>query len=180
MRICFLAASAALAMTMPVLAEGAPSLFQSHFARVAGGEPCYARTYTPEHLKAHPEQRVTDIELDMAKTNPDGKPITEESIELGFGLKVKDKEGWYTNSAICKSDGARMQCFLEGDGGSLTLEAAENGGVKVSTGEYGIAIEGAEDFLEIAGNRGDDRVFVLAAAKRDVCEAAVAHDEKAP
>lgn len=153
---------------------GDASLFESHFAGVANGEPCYARTYSAEHLKAHPEQRVGTIELDMSKTNPDGVPITEDNIQLGFGIKLKDKPDWYTAVAICKSAGAEISCFLEGDGGNFTLVAGEGGGLKLSTGETGIAIEGANDFVEIAGGKGDDRVFVLSPSERGLCAAATA------
>lgn len=147
-------------------AEG--SLFQTHFASVAGGQPCYARNYPQEHLSSHPEQRVTDIEVDMAKLNPDGKPITEDNIELGFGLKVKGKSEWYTNVAICKSAGAQMECYLEGDGGRFTLDAS-GASLKLSTGSYGIAIEGSNDFVELSGENGDDRVFILPIADQKVC-----------
>ena len=147
------------------------SLFQSHFATVAGGEPCYARSYSDDHLKAHPGQRVAEIEIDMAKVNPDGKPITEEAIELGFGIKLKDKTHWYTNVAICKSEGAHISCFLEGDGGAFTLSAAQDGAVRLETGNYGIAMEGADDFVELSGTEGDDRVFILQPADKNVCAA---------
>lgn len=153
---------------------GEASLFASHFESVAQGEPCYARVYTAEHLKAHPDQHVGAIELDMLKVNASGNPITEENIELGFGLKLKDKPDWYTGLAICKGAGAQIDCFLEGDGGSFTLSAAGGGSLKLATGETGIALEGAEDVVEIAGDKGDDRVFVLAPAARAVCAAAAA------
>lgn len=155
-----------LALNGPARAE---SLFESHFAAVADGEPCYARTYSPDHLKAHPAQRVTDIEIDMTKLNPDGNPITEQNIELGFGIKVKDRPDWYTNVALCKSAGASIDCFLEGDGGKFVLESANGQNLKLTTGDYGIAIEGAEDFLELSGDKGDDRVFILSTADRSVC-----------
>jgi hypothetical protein len=164
-------AGAFFALGTPAVAAD-QSLFQSHFAGVANGEPCYARTYSSEHLKAHPEQRVGAIELDMAKANPDGVPITEDNIELGFGIKLKDRAEWYTGLAICKSTGAEIGCFLEGDGGSFTLSAAQDGGLKLVTGESGIAIEGATDFVEIAGGKGDDRVFVLVSAALQACAAA--------
>lgn len=175
LRLLGLAAVATLSFALSVPAIAAErSLFESHFASVANGEPCYARIYSAEHLKSHPEQRIGSIELDMAKANPDGAPITEDNIELGFGIKLKDKAEWYTSLAICKGSGAEIGCFLEGDGGSFTLASSENGGLKLSTGESGIAIEGTTDFVEIAGDKGDDRVFILAPAERGACAAATA------
>lgn len=155
---------------LPLAAQASKTdtLFQSHFAALAGGEPCYARAYSSEHLKAHPEQRVSEIELDMAKENPDGIQITEDAIELGFGIRLKGKPRWYTNVALCKSEGTRISCFLEGDGGAFTLTAAGDG-LRLVTGDYGIAIEGAEEFVELSGAQGDDRVFILQPADKAVC-----------
>lgn len=173
--LCTLAAS-----TFAVAAAaGEKSLFETHFAGVANGEPCYARTYSASQLAEHPEQRVGTIELSMPKSTPDGTPISEDNIELNFGIKLKDTAGWYTSLAICKGTGPQIGCFLEGDGGSFTLTAAEDGGLKLSTGESGIAIEGETDVIEIDGSKGDDRIFLLAPGKSEDC-APAATAAKAP
>lgn len=160
-------------------AAGEKSLFETHFAGVSNGEPCYARTYSAGELKEHPEQRVGAIELNMPKSSPDGAPISEDNIELNFGLKLKDRAGSYTSLAICKGAGAEIGCFLEGDGGSFALTAAENGGLKLSMGESGIAIEGETDVVEIDGSKGDDRVFLLVPARPGDCAAAGAGAKEA-
>lgn len=159
------------------IGEGS-SLFDSHFANSGGGEPCYARLYTAEHLKAHPEQRVATIILDMRKANPDGVPINEENLVLGFGVQVKTSSEWYTNSAICKSAGSQIDCLVEGDGGAFTLTAAEDGALQLKSGSYGLALEGGQDTIELPAGTGDDRVFVLHPVRRSVCDAAVAGEQK--
>lgn len=165
-------------ISQAIAAQAGESLFQTHFANVANGTPCYARSYSAAHLKEHPAQRVAKIEIDMAKENPDGKPITEEAIELGFGVQLKTSPEWYTNVAICKSAGPEMNCFLEGDGGSFTLTAAEGGSLRLKTGDYGLAIEGEKDFMELPGDKGDDRVFVLPPAPQAACDASTAEVNK--
>lgn len=172
-RLLLLSSASLLSVSAPLAADDAKSLFQTHFAGVAGGTPCYAHSYSAEHLKAHEAQRVIRIELDMAKETPDGKPITEETMELGFGVQVRDTPRWYTNVAVCKSAGASINCFLESDGGNFTLTAAGGGGLRLETGETGLAIEG-DDFLELPHDQGDDAVFVLEPADHSACAAATA------
>lgn len=158
----------------PGSAGDAPSLFQSHFASQDGGAPCYARTYPAEHLKDHPEQRVARIIVDLDKTDADGKPITEAALALGFGVQLKTSPEWYTNTSVCKSAGAEISCFLEGDGGSFAITAAEDGAIKIATGSYGIAMEGSKDFIELSAGKGDDKVFILKLAPQSECDAASA------
>ena len=165
---------APLSCSATAQSEEAKSLFQTHFAGVQDGAPCYARSYDAAHLKAYPAQRVAKIEIDMAKKNPDGTPITEDFIQLGFGLQLKSSPEWYGNVANCKSAGAQIDCFLEADGGKFTLSAAEGGALKLETGSYGLAFEGAKDAIELPGDKGDDRVFILSPAPRAECEAATA------
>jgi hypothetical protein len=162
------------ALTATAAADVAKRLYQSHFADVAGGTPCYARAYTAEHLKTHPEQRVAKIIVDMDKANPDGVPIDEENLVLGFGVQIKTSPEWYTNSAICKSAGAEINCFLEGDGGSFTITADAGGAIRIATGSYGIAMEGMKDFIELPADKGDDHVFIIPLAPQADCDAATA------
>jgi len=70
--------------------------------------------------------------------------------------------------------GYRFTAFLEGDGGNFTLTAAEGGALRLETGETGLAIEGAEDFIELPRDQSDDKVFVLAPAPHSACEEATA------
>lgn len=163
----------------PLQAGDAPSLFQSHFASVADGAPCYARSYPAEHLASHPGQRVAKIVLDMEKTDPDGKAITEQNLQLGFAIQLKTSPEWYANVAICKSAGAEIDCFLDGDGGRFTVTADGGAAIRIETGSYGIAMEGTKDFIELPADTGDDKLFVLPPAPRAECDAAAADVEEA-
>jgi|CXWK01.1.fsa_nt_gi hypothetical protein len=158
----------------------APALFETHFANVQGGTPCYARTYDDAHLKAHPKQTVKAVELEMERTNPDGIVNTAQNFELGFGVQVTRSDEWYVGLAICKDSGGAIDCFLEGDGGRFQLAAEKDGALKIATGDYGIVLEGAKDVVELSGTEGDDKVFLVSPSDRSVCDAASASGETAP
>lgn len=156
-------------------AAAADGLFESHFANADGGAPCYSRIYDAEHLSKHPAQRVARVEIDMSKENVSGKPNTPEGFELGIGFMLRDKPDWYTGLAICKARDSDISCFIEGDGGRFELTAPSPDAVRLETGDYGIAIEGGADFMEISGTKGDDRAFVLNRAPRAECDASTAN-----
>lgn len=176
----FLAATAAIVPALASSALAGETLFESHLAKVNGGTPCYARIYDEAHLKAHPQQRVKAIEFEMTKENASGTPNTAENFELGFGIKTTRSAGWYTGLAICKDNGAAIDCFLEGDGGRFSLTPDQDGAMRLATGDYGIALEGDKDVLELSGTEGDDKVFILTPTERPVCEAATGAADTPP
>ena len=159
-------------------AAATPSFFEQAFLNAQGGNPCYARAYDDAHLKDHGTQTVRAIEIEMSKDNASDIPNTHERFELGFGLKVKKSNDWFTGVAICSAGGDEANCFIEGDGGRFRLSPAAGGAVKLETGDYGIALEGEKDFMSISGKDGDDRLFVLRPAPRAECEAATEHEKR--
>ncbi len=172
LRPASLAAALLLVASAPVAQADDAGLFDSHFAKVAGGTPCYARSYDDAHLKAHPKQQVKRIEIDMTRANPDGVVNTAENFDLGVGVQVTRSADWYTGAAICKQAGDAIDCFLEGDGGRFRLTADKDGALKLEAGDYGLAFEGAKDFLELKDS--DDHVFIVAPSDRSACDAATA------
>lgn len=169
-----------LGLALPLSAHAADDgLFDSHFAKIQNGTPCYARTYDAAHLQDHPNQKVRRIEFDMTDKNANGNANTADNFELGFGVMSVTSSDWYTGSAICKTAGAVVDCFLEGDGGRFRLSAEKNGALKLETGDYGLAFEGAKDTLELPAEDKDDKVFILSPAPHAECEAATA-DMKTP
>lgn len=157
-------------------AAASDDLYDQYFANVLDGQPCFARTYDDEHLKTHAAQRVRSIEIDLSKANSDGSPNASDRFELGFALMLKSSPEWYGQAASCKTGDTAFDCFLEGDGGLFRLTPLGNGGLRLETGETGIAIEGATDVVELSGKSGDDKVFDLAPAK-DECNSAKAFFE---
>lgn len=157
-------------------AAASDDLYDRYFSNVLAGRPCFARTYDDAHLEAHPKQRVRSLEIDLSKANSDGSPNSADRFALGFALMVKTSSEWYGQAASCKATDGAFDCYLEADGGLFRLTPLANGGLRLETGETGIALEGAADTIELSGKEGDDRVFDLAPSKEE-CEAAHAFFE---
>ena len=164
-----------LAAAATVAPAWAATPFDAYFAKVDGGHPCYARTYTDAHMREHPVQTVTGMEIDYDPKNPDGIPNRPEKFELGFGFTLKHSHGWYTNVAYCSAHGGGFDCSLESDGGDfrltpqdvmLTLSVVNRGGA-----DDQINVEGGNDFGGFGRPGGDDLVFSLTRAARSVCDA---------
>ena len=174
----FAAALAGIASQfLPRTAAATPDdLFNRFFSNVLDGRPCYARTYDEKHLKAHSAQRVQRIEIDLSKTNSDGTPNTSDRFELGFALMLTTSPEWYGQAASCKTGAVDFECFLEADGGLFRLTPTDGGGLRLKTGETGLALEGS-DAVELSGKSGEDRVFDLVPSKEE-CEAATTFFER--
>lgn len=155
-----------------VMADAPKSpFFDTAFATAQGGKPCYGRTYDDAHLKSHPSQKVRRIEIDMDKTDSNEHENTAERFELGIAVMTTKSSEWYGNAAYCKAAEQSAECYIDGDGGKFKLTAADDGAVRLETGDYGIGFEGEKDFIELSGTAGDDRVFLLKPG-REECDAA--------
>lgn len=161
------------AVTTPQSLADAPKspFFDTVFATAQDGKPCYGRTYDDAHLKSHPSQKVRRIEIDMDKTDSNERANTAERFELGIAVMTTKSGEWYGNAAYCKAAEQSAECYIDGDGGKFKLTAADDGAVRLETGDYGISFEGEKDFIELSGTGGDDRVFLLKPG-RDECDAA--------
>jgi hypothetical protein len=161
---------------LPSAAATSDDLYNSYFENVLDGAPCFARTYDEAHLKDHPAQRVRKIEIDLSKQNSDGTPNSADRFEIGFGLMLTSGPEWYGQAASCKTNDADFECFLEGDGGVLRLSPRDGGGLRLETGENGIALQGGAGEIELSGKTGEDRAFDVAQSKEE-CRSASAFFE---
>ena len=153
------------------LAATSDDLYNSYFANVLDGAPCFAATYDDAHLKDHPTQRVRKIEIDLSKQNSDGSPNSADRFEIGFALMLTTGPEWYGQAASCKTNDNDFECFLEGDGGVFRLTPLNGGGLRLDTGESGIALEGGSGDVELSGKNGDNRVFDLVQSKEECLSA---------
>ncbi len=158
---------------LPSSAATSDDLYNSYFANVLDGAPCFARSYDEPFLKEHPAQRVRKIEIDLSKQNSDGTPNTADRFEIGFGLMLKSGPDWYGQAARCKTNDADFECFLEGDGGVFRLTPQNGGGLRLEPGDSGIAIQGGAGDVELNDKTGDDRAFDLVQSKEE-CRSASA------
>jgi hypothetical protein len=121
---------------------------------------CYARTYTAEHLAAHPKQQVTDIAV-----KPDfdfAKPLL--ALYLTMALRNVPGDDFETYSA-CENEGEKtLYCTLEGDAGAFKVTPTKEGAILIEVSRRGMTLENDKVFATIKGRAGDDRSFLLQAS----------------
>jgi hypothetical protein len=122
---------------------------------------CYLRQYSRDHLVQHPDQRVTQIAV--GPEGGTGDPILRVAVMLRGDREV------YSGAAYCTRWGRKMDCAMEGDMGAFTLEPAKDGAVRLSVGSPGMSFEGTAGFIDLAADRGDDRVFLIPPVPADAC-----------
>jgi hypothetical protein len=158
----------------PALA--ADDLYTRTFAGVDAGKPCYLRVYDDAHLKAHPKQTVRRIfiDFDVDARSDETRKNGADDFEAGIGFMLKRSPEWYGQALACKTAGAHFECYLEADGGTLTLTPRGDALRLTVTGGAGsdIHAEGEKDFGEFGGPGTDDRVFLLRRGDRKTCDAA--------
>ena len=121
-----------------------------------GKSGCYARSYSADHLAAHPDQLVTEIVL-----TPEAS-VADPMIGLWLDLTLRgDIAGTYLGFGYCEASGPGLDCGMEGDAGSFTIAPDTNGGILVEVGPYGMSFEAETDYITLKSDRGDDRSFLL-------------------
>lgn len=157
-------------------AANSDDLYNRYFANVLDGAPCFARTYDDAFLTDHPAHQVRRIEIDLAKHNADGSPNSADRFQIGFALMVRSAPAWYGEAASCKANETDFECFLQGDGVTFHLLPQSGGGLRLETGEDGIAIEGGAGDVAFAGKGNGNHSFDLVQSKEE-CQSAAAFFE---
>jgi hypothetical protein len=146
---------------LPALADLASDYFGNPTLPSGG---CYIRQYDAAHLARHPEQTVTQIALYPSALSYDPG---FELLELFVRVTGTNLE--YHATAYCDRSADRWDCGLEGDAGSFILTGEKPGLLRLTLNRDGISFEGAQDFLTLHGDRGDDRVFLIPNVDGDLC-----------
>lgn len=155
-----IAAIACLA-SLPAAADAGTG--DSFYARYISA-PCYARSYDPAHLAAHPAQRVTRFYVtDSGYDNPS----SPTAFVAAFGFMVKGSEDLFESDASCDEVKGGVRCDVEGDSGGFVLEATGDG-LKLTVGDR-LLLEGNESYSPDLAAGGDDRVFLLYRSPPDAC-----------
>jgi hypothetical protein len=125
---------------------------------------CYARTYDAAHLAAHPRQTVT--RFFVGDPGAAWRAAQEAGgVTVLFGFEIVGRTGSYSGIAICEPAETIIQCGIEGDGGSFTLEP-EGDDLRVIIAR--VEVEGPRDFSpDIA--QADNRVMLLRPAQSSDC-----------
>jgi len=116
---------------------------------------CFSRSYSTEHLRKNPRQRVVSISIGFS-------PRQEYAAEYGpiqfsIDARFRGNLGSGGAEAYCAPNGGGYRCAVEGDGGHFTLSAS-NGRLRLAvSGRLVLETDtGFVDFME-----GDDKVFLL-------------------
>ncbi len=141
-----------------------------------GGHICFARTYDAAHLKAHPQQTVSYIELRLAyyRHDPDtGYPDGQRNYYFDLRAKRKGSDDIASTGGECGLYEGGIDCGVDCDGGGVLLKGDANA-VTLSFGDkWGISMTN-----ECGGGEGsgpdlvpgaDDKEFRL--TKIDKCPA---------
>jgi hypothetical protein len=152
---------------------------------------CFARRYDAEHLKGHPEQKVTRLilyiryitlnedEATLIATDDGG--IEKQYFRYDFTLaaKVRNRSQTLYASGDCASDEG-IGCGVDCDGGGIELEpiAGKTDDLMVSLERLRMTLgcgEGEE--VELEGG-ADDKLFKLTKAPRPLCDSMEAQARK--
>jgi hypothetical protein len=139
----------------PLLAE---TVMERLFPDKSG---CYARSYSAEHLAAHPAQRVTRISV-----------IPEAEVaspQLGLWVRLTLRAtaepgaaGDFEALAYCSNAGPKsLECGMEGDAGSFLITPARKGAILIKVGKYDMSLENDAGFATLSRKGGDDASFLL-------------------
>ena len=156
-----------------------------------GAALCFSRSYTAEHLKQHPRQKVTELilflryitlsedEATLIATDNGGTEKQYFRYDFTLAAKVKDRSQTLYASGDCAS-AEGIGCGVDCDGGGIDIEpvAGKDGTILVRLTRIRMTLgcsEGPEIDLE---GGADDRVFKLTKAPRTLCEAMQTDAEK--
>lgn len=157
----------------PVAADSDELPLEDYFFSFAS---CYGRSYSFDHLNAHPNQKVVDIVFSHYPTRQellglDGafQPYPETPRFVG---KVDvwlrgENESWQTD-AFCEPSGDGMACGIECDGGQFRLEARD-GGKLLLTGGGDLSFEQCDAGPRVLTRAPDDKSFLLSPIPRSHC-----------
>jgi hypothetical protein len=132
-------------------AASAQTIPQDYFE---SGLDCYGRTYSADHLAAHPDQQVAAMSIGVWDTRYDG-----DRFLLLVNVRLRDSRDVLTGLGYC-AVGPVLDCLLEGDAGRFTVTPQDDSLLVQPTGD-GMHFEAAVDFVTLSATTGDDRAFRL-------------------
>jgi len=143
---------------------------------------CFTRSYDPEHLAEHPQQKVSAMKLLLtAQKYPEDN---EMNYSFRLGVKYRNKSGNYDSSGDCghgkfvdeHSNEAMLGCGVDCDGGGINV-ALSNGYKSVTVKLERIRIWKDKNYDEDAAQDlvagADDKTFRLDRTVLKDCESLV-------
>ena len=147
-------------------------------AQVPPAGACFVRDYDAAHLAANPGQGVAGLRIAFhAPRDASGDAGTAVlSVRMANqGQAVADGAGGLTLHQVagCRPFGASATCFVECDGGEMAVQAAADGGLRLTTSHFAIGAslgcgEG-EVISNLSEGAGAPTVYRLSAAPAAAC-----------
>ncbi len=121
---------------------------------------CFTRTYSAEHLKAHPAQQVKSISITLS--------VEEEDSALqkmtGIYMTLRNNKRYENLAFICYDETGKATCELDSSTESLVQFdsligdklTVRNKSIKLYEGLYG-----SDKSISLSAAKGGDDVFVL-------------------
>ena len=169
MRRILLAASLLAGLAVP--AAAGDSFYDGYIKMPGNASPCYARTYTEDHLASHPRQKVTRFYVTRSEYDEGG---SARAFEVAFGFRLRTEPGPFVGYATCRTRGDGAACVVEADAGAFTL-APRPDGILVSVDKR-LEVEGMTGFSPNLYD-SDDREFRLYHDDQEACFMAEPEDE---
>ncbi len=181
--VCWLLLAAAIVSSADVSAEQSAATQVQHWPaeKILPPEPgrraCWRRVYDPQHLAAHPRQKVAELTFLLRVSGYDagGSYVFKNPhhIYYNFALSLKrrgDKRALAT-SGDCLGE-RTVDCVVDCDNGGLTIDKSPSGdGLTISLHDGGIAFGGDCDTKTGTWIRpgADDKVFHLDQVPEQSC-----------
>lgn len=170
-------ASAAMAQTIEPGREG---VLADILAPTPGKHICFARTYSKDHLDAHPKQKVTDVRFQLAyyRHQPDADyPKGQRNYYFRMLAKLRGSSKTYSSLGECSASGSKIFCGVECDGGGVNIRTRPQGKLLVFFGDsdeirMSESCDEAEEDDSIQLKAGsDDKEFLLNPVAGSACPA---------
>jgi hypothetical protein len=159
-------------------------LFAGKVAKDRVSYACFVRKYDAAHLAQHPKQKVTAMRLLVSAQEFEESPGLQYSFRAGVTLR--GTKGAYEATGDCtrplaseiSADKLKLQCGVECDGGSLSIELANADKSTLVRIEEGIRISRDNGSERSLAASADDRVFRLDRTSIEDCRSLAGDDEE--
>lgn len=136
-------------------------------------ESCYGREYSPEHLKAHPQQKVEKIYINRALPRQEKAWLGDTPLEkpvrvMRLLFSVRGQDQLWEEFAGCELEGSKVECSMECDAGQFSITARADGKILLTATSdewYADCGEGERTF----NTEPDDKAFLMSALPINVC-----------
>lgn len=140
-----------------------------------GATACWSRSYSAQHLREHPHQQVTA--MDLTVTYMEETAMSPDQYVFRLEAQLRDGTEGYAVGP-CMAQGGKMWCGVECDGGGVLVSNRNGGDILVDLAAVGaIAMStscGEDDFDSGFSLQSgiDDKTFLLHPQPVQICEPA--------